>query len=390
MPSTNLSHDSRTTVAHDNNTATSSPNLTANPNLDASMKRSKTRSVLLVFTCTLAMIINLANSTGCSVVVPAIGQGLDVEEGQLQWVISAYTLACGCLLIPLGRVADLYGSKRMFLIGMVWMGIFTLGSGFTQDIVSLSVLRAMSGIGPAAFLPACLGILAKSFPPSRARSAAFAVFASGAPIGGAVGTQLGALLSQKTAVSWRAPFFLFAGLAGLCGTLGLFVIGPDEVSSVVDRRVDWIGGLLITTGLVFITFALGEGSIAPQGWKTPYIIALLIVGVLLVGVFQLWQRHLEANPGPGRFSPPPLLKPSLWSRANGRFAVIQIIAFFEWSAFISWFFWIQVYYQDYVGYSPIRTAVRLLPTTVSGVLCTLFVMVVVAHVDLLILIRELF
>jgi hypothetical protein len=201
-----------------------------------------------------------------------------------------------------------------------------------------------------------------------------------------VGTQLGALLSQKTAVSWRAPFFLFAGLAGLCGTLGLFVIGPDEVSSVVDRRVDWIGGLLITTGLVFITFALGEGSIAPQGWKTPYIIALLIVGVLLVGVFQLWQRHLEANPGPGRFSPPPLLKPSLWSRANGRFAVIQIIAFFEWSAFISWFFWIQVYYQDYVGYSPIRTAVRLLPTTVSGVLCTLFVMVVVAHVDLLILI----
>ncbi|TFK99464.1 major facilitator superfamily domain-containing protein [Pterulicium gracile] len=381
MPASDATHESRTVVTHH---STTPPQTTI---LDDTAKRSRLRSVLLVITVTLGMITNLATSTGCSVIVPVIGQDLNVAEGEIQWIVSAYTLACGCLLIPLGRIADLYGSKKMFIIGTLWLAAFTIGCGFAPNIATLNVLRAMAGIGPAAFMPSCIGILASSFPPSRARSAAFAIFASGAPIGGAVGTQLGALLAQKTSITWRSPFFLFAGFAGLCAILGFLVIDADRpLGPEVDRRVDWIGSFLITAGLVCVTFALGEGTVASQGWRTPYVIVLLILGVLLVGVFQFWQLRLEAHPGPGRFSPPPLLKPSLWSRANGKFTVMQMIAFFEWAAFISWFFWVQVYYQEYVGYSPIRTAVRLLPTTISGVICTLFVMVVVAHVDVLVIV----
>lgn len=130
-----------------------------------------------------------------------------------------------------------------------------------------------------------LGILAQAFPPSRARSAAFATFSAGAPIGGAVGTQIGALLTQYTKYmfashcclaltpvsrrpSWRSPFYLIAGAACLCAIGGLFLIDPDVPSTEEDKRVDWLGAFLVTTGLVLLVFVLGQGSLASDGWKT--------------------------------------------------------------------------------------------------------------------------
>lgn len=118
----------------------------------------------------------------------------------------------GCLLIFFGRLADLHGRKKAFLVGVAWLGVFSVGCGFARDAITLDVLRGIQGLGPAATIPASvspppstpvcaltraqLGILAHAFPPSRARSLAFATFSAGAPIGGAVGTQIGGILTQ--------------------------------------------------------------------------------------------------------------------------------------------------------------------------------------------------
>jgi len=329
------------------------------------------------------MITNLASATSVSVFLPVIGKDLDIPENQLQWLVSAFSLSSGCFLLLLGRLADLYGRKLLYVIGTLFLGALSLGCGFAQNSTALYILRGFQGLGPAAFIPACLGILAHAFPPSRARSAAFATFSAGAPIGGAVGTQIGALLTQYTRASWRSPFYLIAGVSCLCALAGFLVIDPDVPSTETDKRVDWIGAFLVTTGLVLLVFVLGQGSLATNGWKTGYIIALLIISVLFLAMFLLWQHYLEKNEGKRR---PPLMKLTLWSRAKGKFAVMQAIAFFQWAAFLSWYFWAQVYYEDHQKLSAILTAVRMLPMTITGALCNVFVVLVIGRIDLVFLI----
>jgi len=251
----------------------------------------------------------------------------------------------------------------------------------------LDVLRGLQGMGAAAAMPAALGILANSFPPSRARSTAFATFAAGAPVGGAFGTIIGGVLTQLSADHWRAPFFLSAGLSGLCALGALASFGPDILPTEIDRRVDWIGAFLVTAGLSLIVFVLGQAPAV--GWKTPYIIACLVVGVILVVVFLLWEHHLENfSTAPGKpqsfWTPPPLMKVSIWGRARGRMAAILVVAFLNWSGFMSWSFWAQLYYQNYLKLTPIQTMIRFLPMFFMGCVCNFLVAVLVARLPLVI------
>ncbi|KAK7051990.1 MFS general substrate transporter [Favolaschia claudopus] len=341
------------------------------------------QATILISTCTLAMVTNIACSVSISIILPVIGQDLRIPVDKLQWLVSAFSLSSGCLLLLLGRLADIFGRKRFFLLGTAWLGVFSLGCGFAQNSTTLYILRGLQGVGPAAFIPAALGIMAEAFPPSRARSIAFATFSAGAPVGGALGIQLGAALVQTTRATWRSPFFLFAGMSLLCVLGGMFAVDHDKPSAEADRRVDWIGAFFVTAGLVLLLFVLGQGQLAPQGWRTPYIIALLILGVLLLSAFLLWEHRLEKSAGR---LPPPVMKLSLWTRAKGRFSVIQVIAFWEWAAFLSWYFWAQVYYENFVKLTPIHTALRMLPTTVAGCLCNVFVVFVVSRMDFALLV----
>ncbi|KAI9056753.1 MFS general substrate transporter [Trametes sanguinea] len=311
--------------------------------------RSFVRDVLLICTVTLAMILNTANNTAVAIALPTIGKDLDIVEYKLQWIISAYSLSSGCLLLFLGRIADLYSRKWTFIFGCAFMGIFGLGCGFANDEITLDVLRGVQGIGAAACIPAGLGILAHNFPPSPIRSIAFATFAAGAPVGGAIGLAIGGVLTQLTAQTWRSTFWFLTGLSAVCCIGAIISIDEDAAShQVVDRRVDWLGAFLVTAGLTLIIFVLSDGSIAPNGWKTGYIIGLLIAGVLLLVLFVLWEHYLEqlhARKGAALdkwWTPPPLMSVTIWSRAQGKLAVVLGIAFLEWCSFNSWTFWVQV------------------------------------------------
>ncbi|KLO14349.1 MFS general substrate transporter [Schizopora paradoxa] len=343
------------------------------------------KKVFLVAVTTCAMILNILTITAASVGLPSVGRDFNVEEDKLQWIVSAYSLSSGCLLIFFGRLADLYGRKKAFLLGFLWHCAFSLGCGFANSIIVLDVLRAMQGMGAAAFVPASVGILAHAFPESRARSIAFATFSAGAPVGGALGLQLGGVLTQWAPDTWRAPYFLTAGLAVPVFIGGLFTIDWDVASTETadQKRVDWLGAILVTSSLVLIQFVLAQGELAPKGWKTPYIIALLIAGVLLLFAFLAWQYYLEHVAVKSR---PPLMKLSMWKRAKGKFAVTQSIAFVEWCSFQSWTFWSQLFYQDYQGYAPFFAALRQMPMVVVGVSCNIIVALVVGHVDFVLLV----
>ncbi|KAG1822122.1 major facilitator superfamily domain-containing protein [Suillus variegatus] len=343
-------------------------------------QRSLLRSVFIVITCTAAMVVNISNTTSVSISLPTIEKGLNIEEEQLQWLVSAYSLSSGCLLLFFGRLADLYGRKKAFMLGTVCQVAFSLGCGFAQDGVTLACV---------AWLPRCWRrcyntIRTHAFPPSRARSIAFATFAAGAPVGGAFGMLIGGVLTQLTSTHWRSIFYMAAATSALIGVSGLISFDADVPSSELVKRVDWIGASLVTIGLVLIVFVLGEGEIASDGWKTPYIIALLVIGVILVALFLVWEWKLEQiiEEDPSRaasmWTPPPLMKLSLWTRARGRMAVVLCIAFLNWSAFIGWSFWVQLYYQNYLLLSPVKTMIRFIPMFIVGCLCNFFVAMVVS------------
>ncbi|KAG2340747.1 MFS general substrate transporter [Suillus weaverae] len=350
------------------------------------VQRSLWRSIFIIVTCTAAMVVNTANTSSVSISLPTIEKDLNITEAELQWIISAYSLSSGCLLLFFGRLADIYGRKKAFMIGTLCQVAFSLGCGFAQNGISLVVLRAFQGIGAAATIPSALGILAHAFPPSRMRSIAFATFAAGAPVGGAFGMIIGGVLTQISSTHWRSTFYLVAAMSTLTSISGMISFDADVTFT---EAVDWIGASLVTVGLVLIVFVLGQGEVASQGWKTPYIISLLIIGIIMISLFLFWERYLEqVMDDPSRalsaWTPPPLMRLSLWTRAKGRMAVILVIALLNWCGFISWSFWAQLYYQNYLLLTPMKTMLRFVPLFVVGCLCNVFVAMFVSKLPLVI------
>ncbi|KAI0789690.1 efflux transporter [Abortiporus biennis] len=341
------------------------------------------KGIMLTAVCTLSIILVSATLSGGLISLPQIGVALNIREDQLQWVTSAYALSSGCLLILFGRLADLHGRRKVFILGCIFQGAFALGSGFAKDLVSIGVLRAFQGIGAAATIPASLGILAHAFPPGPSRALAFATFSAGQPLGGGLGFAIGGLLTTYAHTTWQTMFFIVAGLSVLCIAGALVFIDPDHPTTEVDRRVDWLGAFLVTAGLTFIVFILSDGEVAPRQWRTPYIIALLIIGVFFLCLFVAWQWHLErpeVRASYSRWAPPPLMKLSLWKRGNGKFAVMQCIVLCLMSAFQSWMFWTVLYYQSYKQYSPVLTMIRMLPMIPAGITCNIIIGLLIGRI----------
>ncbi|CUA76093.1 putative MFS-type transporter C1683,03c [Schizosaccharomyces pombe 972h-] [Rhizoctonia solani] len=334
------------------------------------------RALIITLACTLAMVNNIMSGASISIALPGIGIDLGISQAELQWLISSYALTSGCFLLLFGRLADLFGRKKVFLAGTLWSLAWSLGSGFAPNSIALNVMRALHGMGSAATVPSAIGILAHEFPPSKARSIAFATFSAGAPLGAAIGFVIGGVMTEYTSVAWRGVFYVSAGIAGVTMLAAALAIHKDKPSTEKDRRVDWLGAALSTTALVLLTFSLAQSSSVKNGWRTPYIPVVLVVSVLLLCCFIGWEYYLET-----RTTRPPLMRLGLWTRAKGRFAAMQLIVFFDWACFTTWIFFVTLYYQEYRGISPVGTTVRVLPMTVSGLLCNLVVALVVGRIS---------
>ncbi|KAJ7670563.1 efflux transporter [Mycena polygramma] len=378
----------------------------APPSSPPQPKRSTWRSVAIAGTCTAAMLVNSSNNTSVAIALPTIGAALHARAAALQWLVSAYPLSSGCLLLFCGHIADVHGRKRVFVGGSAILAAFTLACGFVHDEVTLAVLRGLQGIGGAATIPAALGILAHEFPPSsgRARAAAFSSFSAGAPVGGALGMVLGGLVTQLSRYTWRAQFFLSAAIAFATLVVGVLVIPPDApllnsaspsdnlppVSApTADTRTDWPGAILSAAGLILLVFVLGQGSGPglPPPRMSDDIISLLLLSLILLALFAIWEFHLERSnrffKAAKAYTPPPLLPPSLFARRRGRVGFVYGIALLQFGAFMVWAFWVQLYYQVYIGYSPVRTVVRLTPMFVTGIICNVVVALIVGRVPTL-------
>ncbi|KAF2676076.1 major facilitator superfamily MFS-1 [Lentithecium fluviatile CBS 122367] len=324
---------------------------------------SKARCIALVVTVTGAAFLNTLGVQSSVIILPTIGRALDIPDSRQQWIVSAYNLTFGCFLLLWGRLADVYGKRLIFIWGSVWVTLTSIIVPFVPNEIGFDVLRGLQGLGAAAMVPTAIGILGVTFSPGKAKNYAFSSYAAGAPLGAIIGNIFGGLLGEY--LSWKWVFWIFGILAAACTVAGYYVIPrpalppPGAIETSAKKTVDWIGGTIITLGLVILLFALSEGNVV--GWRTPWVPSLIAVSLLLILAFGLWQHHLET-----RTARAPLMKMSIFK--NVQFSAANVIMMLFFSSFNNYLIYATYWFQDYQGLSVIQTTIRFIPTGVTGVM----------------------
>ncbi|KAI1741343.1 major facilitator superfamily transporter [Xylaria scruposa] len=329
-----------------------------------SLPFSKARCIALVATVTGASFLNTLSNQAVVIILPTIGRDLNIPDSRLQWIVSAYALTFGTFLLLWGRIADIYGKRDIFIWGSAFVTVTLIANPFLPNEIAFDLFRGLQGLGAAANVPTAIGILGVTFPPGKAKNYAFSAYASGAPLGSVFGNLLAGFIASAT--SWKWVFGTLGGLGIVVTAAGVFFIPPPPASSVPPQKgrallqsVDWLGGFLVTAGLLALLFALTEGNVV--GWSTPWVPVLIVVAIILLGVFYAWQWYQE-----NRTTRRPLIKASVFN--NGRFcAGLGIMALF-FSSFNNFIVYTTYFFQDYQGLSPLQTTLRFIPTGVTGIL----------------------
>ncbi|GAP91933.2 putative major facilitator superfamily transporter [Rosellinia necatrix] len=337
---------------------------------------SKARCIALVATVTGASFLNTLSSQAVVIILPTIGRDLSIPESRLQWVVSAYALTFGTFLLLWGRIADIYGKRDIFIWGSAFVAVTLIANPFLPNEIAFDLFRGLQGLGAAANVPTAIGILGVTFPPGKAKNYAFSAYASGAPLGSVFGNILAGFIASAT--SWKWVFGALGGLGVVVTAAGVFFLPPPPVSTVPSKKglvllksVDWLGGFLVTAGLLALLFALTEGNVV--GWSTPWVPVLIVVAVILLGVFYAWQWYQE-----NRTTRRPLIKVSIFR--NGRFcAGLAIMALF-FASFNNFIVYATYFFQDYQGLSPLQTTLRFIPTGATGVLVAFIVSHLISRV----------
>jgi EmrB/QacA subfamily drug resistance transporter len=307
-------------------------------------KSARGRWVLLA--TVLGSAIASIDATVVGIALPAIGHEFGSSLATLQWVVTAYTLTLAGLLLFAGALGDKYGRKLVFLIGVIWFAVASLLCAVAPDSSFLITARAVQGIGAALLTPGSLAIIEASFRPDD-RSKAIGAWSGFSGVGVAIGPFLGGWLIQ--AVSWRLIFVINLPLAALVLAVALRHV-PESRDPAATGKLDVTGGVLVTLGLVGLTYGLIEGP--AKGWTHPGPLAALLAGLALLAAFAVWERR----------TPAPMLQLSLFR--STQFTVANILTFIVYGALGGALFLLPIQLEQVAGYTPLQAGVSLLPITV--------------------------
>ncbi len=292
-----------------------------------------------------ALFMIMLDNTVVNVALPSIQRDLDASISGLEWTINGYTLSFAVLLATGGRLGDIFGRRRMFLLGVVIFAASSATAGFAPDATALVASRVVQGVGAALMMPATLSIITDAFPAAE-RGKAMGMWAGVSALALAVGPVLGGFLTEH--VSWRAIFYLNIPVAIGAVTAALFAVRESRDTSV-GREVDYAGVVVLTATLTALVLALVEGN--AWGWGSPEIVGLLAVAVLGAIAFVAIELRVKA----------PMVEFRFFSDRNfvGAVVVALIVSF----AMLGVFFFLAVYMQNILRYSPLEAGVRFLPST---------------------------
>ena len=303
------------------------------------------RWVVLVLVC-LAQFMVILDATIVNVALPSIQRDLQFSPTDLQWVINSYTLVFGGFLLLGGRAGDLFGRKRLFLIGVAIFSFASLLNGLSTTSEMLIAARALQGLGGALVSPAALSIITTTFEEGPDRTKALGVWSAIAAGGGAVGLLLGGILTEL--LSWEWIFFVNVPI-GIATFVMSARLVPESRAPTRPASIDLAGAVTVTAGLVVLVYAIVKAQGFGWGSSRTLGLAALAVGLLALFVF------IESR------SPAPLIRLGIFrvrslTTANG---VLLLIG----GGLFGYFFFSTLYVQEILGYSPLKAGFAFLPVT---------------------------
>jgi EmrB/QacA subfamily drug resistance transporter len=309
------------------------------------MRKSINPWVVLVLIC-LAQFMVVLDATIVNVALPSIQEDLGLSEGNLQWIVNAYTLVFGGFLLLGGRVGDLLGRKRVFLIGLVIFTGASLLDGLASSEGMLIGARALQGLGAALISPAALSIISTTFAEGAERARALGVWAAIAIGGSAVGLILGGVLTEY--FSWPWIFFVNVPVGVVAFALSLRLI-PESRDELAHRSYDVAGAVTVTGGLMALVYAIVDAQSA--GWGSAKTIGFFALSAALLGAFIVIELRAKA----------PLVRLSIFRIRS--LLTANVSMFLAASAMFAMFFFNTLYLQRVLGYGPLEAGLAFLPFT---------------------------
>jgi len=292
----------------------------------------------------------MLDNTVVNVALPSIRKDLGIGISELEWVVNAYALTFGVLLLSGGKLADLLGRRRIFIIGLVVFTASSLACGLATTANVLIAARTVQGIGAALMNPATLSIITATFPP-RQRGTAIGIWAGVSALALAFGPIVGGLLTQK--INWSWIFFINIPI-GVVGVLAARVFVDESKDSSIKQRLDLPGLLASAIGLFALTFGLIETN--HHSWTSAFVLSMFAVALVALAIFVLLELHQKI----------PMLDLSLFR--NSTFAGANTAMLLVGLAMFGIFFFNSLFLQNILRFSAIQTGATFLPMTVLIIL----------------------
>ncbi|MCY3557399.1 MAG: MFS transporter [Chloroflexi bacterium] len=289
------------------------------------------------------------DATIVNTALPTIKRVFEMSESQSLWVVDAYLVLFGGLLLLAGALGDRFGRRRILAIGLTVFTLASIGVAFSPNAETLIVGRGLQGIGGALVLPQTLSTLTAVFP-RQERSKAFGIWAGAMGIGMALGPFLGGTLVDQ--IDWSAVFWVPAPLSAMA-LVALTLVPPTR--SVLHTKLDVPGALTGTVGMLALVFSIIEGI--PRGWDDPVIIATISVAVLSLSAFILIERRTDQ----------PLMPLGFFKQRD--FVGAMVGMFFIMFALMGVLFYLPQFFQLVQGVSAAESGLRVMPLAVVMIIC---------------------
>ncbi|KAF9925473.1 hypothetical protein FBU30_004753 [Linnemannia zychae] len=302
-------------------------------------------AILVVF-C-LAQFIDVANLSAVNISLPTIKAELNFSESQLPWIVNAFTLTFGTFLLIGGKLGDKYGHKMFFLVGLVWFSIWSLVCGLGNSVILLCISRAMQGLGAAGTIPNALALIQFTYTEEVEKSRALSVFSSSGALGFGIGLVLGGVFTAT--IGWKYIFYISAIMGVLVAIVAYFIIPESSAEYRANVKLDIAGAITITAALLAIVYGISDGQ-----WGSAQVIACLIIGVLLLGLFVWIEKKVEA----------PMLPMTIF-RTRMFTAMLVVGALYQ-----TWYLVYNLYctliFQEIMHYGALNTAYAFFPLAFPG------------------------
>ncbi|MFE4710290.1 MFS transporter [Paenibacillus sp. NPDC056722] len=306
---------------------------------------------LALFILAISQLMMALDYTIIFVAMPSLGDELGFSANHLQWVISAYSLAFGGFLLIGGRLSDLMGRRRMFIIAMALFGLGSLLGGLSESQLILIIARGLQGLGGALLSPATLSLIMSNFEEGAERNRAMGIWSSMGGVGLSLGLLLGGVLTSY--LGWEATFFVNVPIALFAIVMTPIVLKESKISSQA-KHFDVGGTLSVTAGLLLIVYYLIQSPV--EGWFSLGTLPFVLVGVVLLIAFVAIEQRSAA----------PLLSFRLFRNRNLTGAALT--AFLFSASFGTLYYFLTLYTQNVLHYSAIQSGLSFLPLTLSAFL----------------------